>query len=94
MLVVPRHALPLARLRSMSSGTEASAVVAPPVPGFHTRPASVADVVDHTVARGSLHLFRLEMPGPPMPGNAAVFAAAWTGDGRLASGREHARTRP
>jgi 4-hydroxy-3-polyprenylbenzoate decarboxylase len=44
----PLHA---GHLRLMSDVTASGAIVMPPVPAFYTRPASVADIVDHTVGR-------------------------------------------
>jgi 4-hydroxy-3-polyprenylbenzoate decarboxylase len=35
----------------MAEAAESGAVIAPPVPAFYTQPATVADIVDHTVAR-------------------------------------------
>lgn len=43
--------LNLAHLRNMVSVTEMGAIVFPPVPAFYQRPQTVADIVDHTVAR-------------------------------------------
>ena len=51
VLVTRETPLHLGHLRMMSSVTEAGAVVLPPVPGFYTRPESVADIVDHTVTK-------------------------------------------
>jgi 4-hydroxy-3-polyprenylbenzoate decarboxylase len=44
----PLHA---GHIRLMADVTAAGAVVMPPVPAFYTRPATVADIVDHTVGR-------------------------------------------
>ncbi|MCB1546799.1 MAG: UbiX family flavin prenyltransferase [Hyphomicrobiaceae bacterium] len=52
----PLHAL---HLRTMASLAEAGAVIAPPVPGFYTRPESVDDLVDHIVGR-ALDQFDIE----------------------------------
>ncbi|MEX0807525.1 MAG: UbiX family flavin prenyltransferase [Dongiaceae bacterium] len=46
-------------LRNLLSLSEMGAVIAPPVPAFYARPASVADLVDHTVGR-VLDLFGIE----------------------------------
>jgi 4-hydroxy-3-polyprenylbenzoate decarboxylase len=45
------------------------AVVMPPVPAFYTKPQSLDDVVNHTVAR-LLDQFGIEVPG----------LSRWTGD--------------
>lgn len=52
----PLHA---GHIRSMLQVTEMGAIVAPPVPAFYTRPASVADIVDQTVGR-ALDLFGID----------------------------------
>ncbi|GAA0991669.1 UbiX family flavin prenyltransferase [Subtercola frigoramans] len=49
-------------LRIMSEAAEAGALIMPPVPAFYTRPATVEDIVMHTVGR-TLDLLGLEMPG-------------------------------
>jgi 4-hydroxy-3-polyprenylbenzoate decarboxylase len=41
----------LAHLRNMTAVTEMGGIVFPPVPGFYQRPATIDDMVDHTVAR-------------------------------------------
>ena len=53
----PLHA---GHLRLMSQVTESGAVVMPPVPAFYTRPASVEEIVDDTVAR-ALDLLGLDV---------------------------------
>jgi len=49
----------LVHLRNMISVTEMGAIVAPPVPAFYNHPASVDDIVNHTVGR-ALDLFGVE----------------------------------
>ena len=44
----PLHAL---HLRNLTALAEAGAIIAPPVPTFYTRPASVSAIVDQTVGR-------------------------------------------
>jgi flavin prenyltransferase len=51
VLVVRETPLHLGHLRLMTAVTEAGAVVLPPVPGFYTRPSTVAEIVDHTVTK-------------------------------------------
>jgi 4-hydroxy-3-polyprenylbenzoate decarboxylase len=58
----------LAHLRNMTAVTEMGAIVFPPVPGFYQRPASIDEMVDHTVARvldllGIEHALAPEWPG-------------------------------
>lgn len=52
----PLHAI---HLRNMATLAEMGAIIAPPVPGFYSRPKTVADLVDHSVGR-ALDLFGLE----------------------------------
>lgn len=51
-------------LQHMLTLTRMGAVVAPPVPAFYTAPASLDQVIDHTVTR-MLDLFDLPTPGAP-----------------------------
>ncbi|GAB3600156.1 UbiX family flavin prenyltransferase [Microbacterium tumbae] len=38
-------------IRLMAEATEAGVVIMPPVPAFYSRPASLAEMIDHTVQR-------------------------------------------
>jgi 4-hydroxy-3-polyprenylbenzoate decarboxylase len=60
-LVLMVRETPLHRnhLRTMAELTELGAVIAPPVPAFYARPATLEEMVDHTVGR-VLDLFDLE----------------------------------
>ena len=51
VLVVRETPLHLGHLRLMTAATEAGAVILPPVPGFYTLPATVEQVVDHTITK-------------------------------------------
>lgn len=51
VLMVRETPLHLGHLRSMVALTEMGAVIAPPMPGFYNRPATVMDIVDHSVDR-------------------------------------------
>jgi flavin prenyltransferase len=51
VLVTRETPLSLIHLRNMVRVTEAGGVILPPVPGFYTRPASLSDLVDHTVTK-------------------------------------------
>jgi len=51
VLVVRETPLHAGHLRLMLQATEAGAVILPPVPGFYHRPATVQDLVDHTVVK-------------------------------------------
>lgn len=61
-LVLMVRETPLHRnhLRTMTELSELGAVIAPPVPAFYTRPASLEEMVDHTVGR-VLDLFDLNL---------------------------------
>jgi 4-hydroxy-3-polyprenylbenzoate decarboxylase len=52
LILAPREApLHLGHLRLMVQVTEMGGIICPPAPGFYHRPASVAELVDHTVTR-------------------------------------------
>lgn len=51
ILMVRESPLNLAHLRNMVSVTEMGAIVCPPMPAFYTRPRTIADIVDSSVAR-------------------------------------------
>lgn len=68
VLVVRETPLHEGHLRLMLAATRMGAVVLPPVPAFYHRPASIADVVDHTVTK-VLDQFGIE----------ANLIARWTG---------------
>ncbi|QYD72469.1 UbiX family flavin prenyltransferase [Paraburkholderia edwinii] len=59
VLMVRETPLHLGHLRSMTSVTEAGAIVYPPVPAFYANPESIDDMVDHTLGR-VLDLFGIE----------------------------------
>jgi len=58
VLLVRETPLNLAHLRNMTAVTEMGGVIFPPVPAFYSQPASIAEMVDHTVGR-VLSLFDL-----------------------------------
>ena len=60
VLLVRETPLHLGHIRAMAQATEMGAIVYPPVPAFYARPASVADMVDHTLGR-VLDLFDIEV---------------------------------
>jgi 4-hydroxy-3-polyprenylbenzoate decarboxylase/2,5-furandicarboxylate decarboxylase 2 len=51
VLMVRETPLNLAHLRNMTAVTEMGGIVFPPVPAFYTRPASLDDVINHSVGR-------------------------------------------
>src|SRR5262252_9984384 len=58
VLVVRETPLHAGHLRLMLQATEAGAVILPPVPAFYHRPATVGELIDHTVLK-VLDLFGL-----------------------------------
>ena len=59
VLIVREAPLHLGHLRAMTAATEIGAIVYPPVPAFYARPASLEQMVDHTLGR-VLDLFDIE----------------------------------
>ena len=59
VLLVRESPLHAGHLKNMLAVTEMGAIVAPPVPGFYTRPASIDELIDQTVGR-ALDLFDLD----------------------------------
>ena len=59
VLLARETPLNLAHLRNMVAVTEMGAIVFPPVPAFYVRPASLDDMVNHTIGR-VLDLFDVE----------------------------------
>ncbi|MBN9310138.1 UbiX family flavin prenyltransferase [Devosia sp.] len=70
VLVVRETPLHLGHLRAMVAATEMGAIIAPPVPAFYRRPASLAAVIDDCAGR-AIDLLGLGI-GPQADG--------WTGD--------------
>lgn len=59
VLMVRETPFNLAHLRNMTAVTEMGGIIFPPLPGFYHRPASIDEMVDHTVGR-VLDLFSVE----------------------------------
>lgn len=59
VLMVRETPFNLAHLRNMTAVTEMGGIIFPPLPGFYHRPASVAEMVDHTIGR-VLDLFEIQ----------------------------------
>ena len=59
VLLARETPLNLAHLRNMTAVTEMGGIVFPPVPALYQRPASIAEMVDHTVGR-VLDLFNID----------------------------------
>ncbi len=70
VLMVRETPLHLGHLRTMAALAEMGAVIAPPVPAFYAQPATLEDMVDHTLGR-MLDLFGLEAPKLKRWGEAA-----------------------
>jgi flavin prenyltransferase len=51
VLMVRETPFNLAHLRNMTAVTEMGGIVFPPLPSFYNNPGSIAEMVDHTVAR-------------------------------------------
>lgn len=60
VLMVRETPLHLGHLRSLTQLAEMGAVIAPPVPAFYSHPASIGDLVDHTVGR-VMDLFDIDL---------------------------------
>ena len=60
VLMVRETPLHLGHLRTMTSLTEMGAIIAPPVPAFYTKPNSIDEMIEQTVAR-LLELFDIEV---------------------------------
>lgn len=79
LVLVPREApLHLGHLRLMTQVTEMGAIVCPPSPGFYTRPATIEQLVDHTVSR-LLDVIGIALSSP--------ISARWTGPDERRRGR-------
>lgn len=59
VLMVRETPLHLGHLRAMVQVTEAGAIIMPPVPALYTRPASIDEIVKHSVGR-ALDLFAID----------------------------------
>ncbi len=59
VLLVRETPLHTGHLRTMTALSEMGAVIAPPVPAFYAKPATIADIVDQTLGR-VLDLFGLD----------------------------------
>ncbi|MDO8874783.1 MAG: UbiX family flavin prenyltransferase [Pseudolabrys sp.] len=60
VLMLRETPLHLGHIKSMQAVTEAGAIVYPPVPAFYTHPASLKDMIDHTLGR-MLDLFGIDL---------------------------------
>jgi 4-hydroxy-3-polyprenylbenzoate decarboxylase len=51
VLMVRETPFNLAHLRNMTAVTEMGGIIFPPLPGFYHRPATIDDMIDHTIGR-------------------------------------------
>jgi flavin prenyltransferase len=62
LVLLPRETpLHAGHLRNMLAVTEMGGIIMPPVPAFYLKPATIDELVDHTVCR-VLDLFDIEVP--------------------------------
>jgi 4-hydroxy-3-polyprenylbenzoate decarboxylase len=59
VLMVRETPLHIGHLRTMTALSEMGAVIAPPVPAFYAKPATIGEMIDHTLGR-VLDLFGLD----------------------------------
>jgi len=82
VLAVRESPLSEIHLENMTKLTRMGAVIAPPLPGFYSHPASIDDIVNETVSR-MLDLFEIHLD----------VAARWQGVMRPGAGRARGRRR-
>lgn len=75
VLMVREAPLHAGHIRNMLAVTEMGGIILPPVPAFYTKPRSVQDIVDHSVAR-ALDCFGLDVPGMARWGEPAADVPA------------------
>ena len=56
VLMVRETPFHLGHLRLMTQVAEMGGIIQPPVPAFYNKPTTIADLVDHSVARALEHL--------------------------------------
>lgn len=59
VLMVRETPLHLGHIRAMAQATEAGAIIMPPVPALYAKPATVEEIIEHSVGR-ALDLFDLD----------------------------------
>ncbi|HEY0489134.1 MAG TPA: UbiX family flavin prenyltransferase [Telluria sp.] len=74
VLMVRETPLNLAHLRNMTAVTEMGGIIFPPLPSFYHKPASIEEMVDHTVGR-VIDLFGLEHGLAPRWGGMKASSA-------------------
>ena len=76
ILMIRESPLHLGHLKTMTALAEMGAIVAPPIPGFYNRPATVEDLVDSSVDRV------LDLIGLPHPDARRWYGPERSGDRR------------
>lgn len=66
VLLLRESPLHLGHLRAMAQAAEAGAILAPPVPAFYLKPASISEMVDHIALR-AIGLLDIDMGGVAAP---------------------------
>jgi len=61
VLMLRESPLHLGHLRRMVEAAEIGATIAPPIPSFYHRPASIDDIINHSIGR-TLSLFGIDLP--------------------------------
>jgi flavin prenyltransferase len=68
VLMVRESPLHAGHLRNLTALAEMGAIIAPPVPAFYMRPASLEEMIDHTIGR-VLDLFDIDVGAAPRWGD-------------------------
>ncbi|HEV2282487.1 MAG TPA: UbiX family flavin prenyltransferase [bacterium] len=91
VLVVRETPLHAGHLKLMLAATEAGATILPPVPGFYHRPATIEELIDHTVVKVldqfGIHVDLIERWRGLTPDAAQTTSPRTPGDGRAPSKR-------
>jgi polyprenyl P-hydroxybenzoate/phenylacrylic acid decarboxylase-like protein len=91
VLVVRETPLHAGHLKLMLAATEAGATILPPVPGFYHRPATIEQLLDHTVVKildqFGIHLDLIERWRGLTPEEPRKASQPTPGDGRAPSKR-------
>jgi polyprenyl P-hydroxybenzoate/phenylacrylic acid decarboxylase-like protein len=91
VLVVRETPLHAGHLKLMLAATEAGATILPPVPGFYHRPATIEQLLDHTVVKildqFGIHLDLIERWRGLTPEEPQKASQRTPGDGRAPSKR-------
>lgn len=73
VLMVRETPLNLGHIRNMAQVTEMGGIVFPPVPALYQRPATVDEIITHSVGR-ALDLFGIDVPRLPRWGKSTLAA--------------------